>query len=271
MIEVLAWGVASSIRDAGRPGRAHLGISRGGAVDLEALSLANRLVGNADDAAAIETSGGLVVRLHSAALVAVTGSAADLHVEHGPPLGWGAPQAVPAGAVVRVGRLRGGARTYLAVRGGAIRAGMSTLEVGDRALGPPATVVAFPPQLDREVRLWPGPRLDWFDDEAFDLLVRTEWRVLPHSDRVGVRLGGARLGRSVDRELPSEGLIEGAVQVPPDGLPIVMLADHPVTGGYPVVAVVDPADIGVMAQRSPGSTVRFRRAIRVGRSHQAAP
>jgi len=82
--------------------------------------------------------------------------------------------------------------------------------------------------------------------------------VLPASNRIGVRLSGVALERSVTHELPSEGIVEGAVQVPNDGQPLVFLADHPTTGGYPVIAVVDPAEIGRIAQARPGDTLRFR-------------
>ena len=88
-------------------------------------------------------------------------------------------------------------------------------------------------------------------------MTSTDWTVAS-SSRVGVRLSGPLLARAAHDELPSEGLVTGAVQVPPDGQPVVMLADHPTTGGYPVIAVVDDADVGRLAQRPPGTTVRFR-------------
>ena len=100
-LEVLSWGVAGGVRDGGRTGLAHVGRSRGGAVDLHSLRLGNRLLGNADHLAALETSGGLAVRTGGTVMMAVTGSPCDVHVSGGPPLGWGAPQVVPAGAVVR--------------------------------------------------------------------------------------------------------------------------------------------------------------------------
>jgi len=260
VLRVLAWGVATSVRDAGRPGLAHLGRSRGGAVDLDAHRLGNRLVGNGGDATAFETSGGLTLLAERAVVVCVTGSPAELYVDGGPPLGWGIPVALPAGASIRIGRLRGGARTYLAVRGGVVSVDGDAVSIGPEPAVPPLGEAAVPPALDASVRLWPGPRVDWFDDGSFDLLVRATWTILPASDRVGLRLDGPALRRSVERELPSEGLVEGAVQVPPDGRPIVMLADHPTTGGYPVIAVVDPADLSIVAQRPPGSSLSFRRA-----------
>lgn len=257
-LEVLAWGVAGGVRDGGRTGLAHVGRSRGGAVDLHSLRLGNRLLGNADHLAAFETSGGLAVRTAGTVMMAVTGSPCDVHVSGGPPLGWGAPQVVPAGAVVRIGRLHGGARTYLCVRGGVSFAG-GAAAVGPDPAAPASSHPAVPQPLDAAVRVWPGPRVDWFDDGALDALVAGPWHVLPASDRVGLRLGGAPLVRRRHDELLSEGIVEGAVQVPPDGQPIVMLADHPTTGGYPVIAVVDPADLRLVAQRPPGATVRFTR------------
>jgi allophanate hydrolase subunit 2 len=252
-------GIATSLRDGGRTGMAHLGRSRGGAVDRDALRLANRLVGNTADAPAFETSGRLVVVAARAVLAAVTGSQVDLEVSGGPPLGWGVATALPAGAVLRIGRLRGGARVYLAVRGGlrsdALADGVWLADVP--VVGEPSPVAAVPRPLDRPVRLWPGPRPDWFEQEAWATLTSNRFTVGADSDRVGVRLAGRAIRTAGRGELPSEGLVEGAVQVPPDGRPIVMLADHPVTGGYPVIAVVDRADLEVIAQAPPGSSVGF--------------
>ena len=262
-LTVVAWGIAGLLRDAGRRGLAHVGRSRGGAVDLAALELGNRLVGNPPGHAGIETSGGLVVRAERALMVVVTGSPCDIGVEGGPAVGWGAPVVVPTGATVRIGRLHGGARTMLCVRGGLAadpRRGAAALRVGPEPASPAASHAAVPLPLDAPVRVWPGPRVDWFDPGAFDRLVHTSWLVLPASDRVGLRLDGPPLARARHDELPSEGLVEGALQVPADGRPILMLADHPATGGYPVVAVVEPADLRLVAQRPPGSRVRFVRA-----------
>ena len=244
MIDVVTWGVAGAAVGAGLPGRAWLGASRGGAVDLDALALANRVVGNPPGAPALETSGGLVVRVASAALVAVTGALVDLSVEGGPPLGWGAATLLPQGAVLRVGRLLDGARAYVAVRGGM-----------DGRVSPLAAPLVHPlprPARRTTVHVWPGPRLDWFAAGAWEALLAGPLEVTSTS-RVGTRCSGPVLHRVRDGELPSEGLVEGAVQVPPDGRPIVMLADHPTTGGYPVIAIVDPADLGVVAQAPAGS------------------
>ncbi len=256
MIDVISTGIATSVVDAGRGGRGSIGQSRGGAVDLDALQLANRLVGNAPDAAGFETSGGLTLRVASAAMVAITGAAADID-SSGPPVGWGAPASLPAGTTLRIGRVRDGARTYVALRGG-VMASDGRWRVGPDPGLPAASEVAVPrPRLD-VVDLWPGPRRDWFTEEAWSSLVSSTFTVEPDSNRVGVRLGGPSLDRIERRELPSEGLIEGAIQVPPSGQPIVMLADHPTTGGYPVIAVVDPSHLSHIAQLAAGQTIRFR-------------
>ena len=260
MIEVLSWGVAGAVRDGGRPGWAHLGRGRGGAVDLEALALGNRLVGNEPRAGGIETSGGLALRIVSPVMIAVTGSPADVNITDGPPLGWGAHTVVPAGAVVRIGRLHGGARTYVAVRGGLVIDG-DRMIVGPDPGRPASHEPAVPRPIERVVRVWPGPRVEWFAPGSWERLIAGEWEVRPDSDRVGARLRGPALERAIPRELPSEGLVEGSIQVPPDGQPIVMLADHPVTGGYPVIAVVDRASLSAVAQAPPGTRLTLRPAL----------
>lgn len=257
-IEVVSWGIGGSVRDAGRAGLAHVGRGRGGAVDLPALELGNRLLGNPGGAPAFETSGGLTLRLHRPSMLAVTGSPCDVSVQDGPPLGWGAPTVLSAGATVRITRLRGGARVYVCVRGGVVAADTG-VEVGPDPGTPASSRAAVPSHLDGPVRVWPGPRLEWMAEGAFDALLAGPWTVSSTSDRVGARLDGPTLARVRHDELPSEGMVEGAIQVPPDGRPIVMLADHPVTGGYPVIAVVDPADVPVVAQRPPGAELRFTR------------
>ncbi|MBQ1067379.1 MULTISPECIES: biotin-dependent carboxyltransferase family protein [Micromonospora] len=282
MIEVLRAGALTTVQDQGRPGWAHLGVPRSGALDPAALRLANRLVGNHEHAAGLEiTMTGCVLRFTRAVALALTGAPADVAVEW--PAGdtrpgdVGLPLALPAGAVLRVGPARAGVRTWLAVSGGItvepVLGSRSTdtlsglgpppLRDGDRlplgtADGPSAPVdLAVTRPVPDELRLTvrPGPRQDWFNPQALDLLCGTAYTVSPDSNRVGARLAGAALPRAVAGELPSEGLVLGAVQVPPDGQPLVFLADHPTTGGYPVVGVVD--DVTALAQARPGTTVTF--------------
>jgi biotin-dependent carboxylase-like uncharacterized protein len=282
MIEIVRRGLATSIQDRGRPGWAHLGIGRSGAADLGALGLANRLVGNPSDAAAIETSGGFHLRVLAPTVVAISGASPPVEVDGGPPLGVGSPQSLPAGAIVRVGMPRRGLRTYVAVRGGLAtpmllgsrswdtlgRIGVEladgdVLAIGEDPGTPIDTDVAPQRPWTEEIAILPGPRLDWFTPDAWQQLTTQPCVVAGETDRVGARLRLASpLRRSRTGELHSEGLVLGAVQVPPDGQPIVMLADHPVTGGYPVIAVVDEPSIASVAQASPGTRLRFRTATR---------
>lgn len=259
VIGVRAAGLAARLVDGGRPGRARLGAARGGAVDLAAHELAGRLLGNPPDALTLETSGSTTWVFHRPATVVVTGGSPVLEVENGPAIGWGTPVTMPTGAVLRVGRVVEGARVHLGVRGGLVALGSGELGVGPEPDGALPGVAAPRPVLSGEVRVWPGPRLDWFTDDAWRTLTSASFTVADTSS-VGARLLGPVLARSVTGELPSEGMVEGAVQVPPDGQPIVMLADHPVTGGYPVIGVVDPADLWEVAQAAVGSTLRFRTA-----------
>jgi KipI family sensor histidine kinase inhibitor len=203
--------------------------------------------------------------------------------------GFGAAFWVPADGLVRLGAPRAGLRTYVAVRGGIdvpavlgsrsadltsglgpapLRPGdlLPVGETGPDARGParlapggPGARAVVTSEAQGPVRLTviPGPRDDWFATDAIELLCRAVYTVSPDSDRAGLRLAGPALPRVSDDELPSEGLVLGALQVPPDGQPILLLADHPVTGGYPVIAVVDSADIGRAAQLRPGQQVWF--------------
>lgn len=243
MIIVRSWGIAGSLVDGGRAGQMWLGKSRGGAVDLVALALGNRLVGNGAEASAYESSGGLALEFTEPTAIAITGAIADVTVADGPPVGWGTVAPLPAGATVRIGRLLDGARTYVAVRSA-------------DALTPTISEAVPRPAAITRIGVWPGPRRDWFAQQAWTVLCTSPY-VVTETSRVGSRLSGQALERARQGELPSEGLIEGAVQVPPDGQPIVMLADHPTTGGYPVVAVVDPADIHHVAQAPAGTELRF--------------
>ncbi|QGN46057.1 5-oxoprolinase/urea amidolyase family protein [Micromonospora sp. WMMC415] len=276
-VEVLRAGALTTVQDLGRPGWAHLGVPRSGALDPAALRLANRLVGNPEPTAGLEiTLTGCALRFTRATTVAVTGADTDVRVGARPG-DVGRPLAVPAGGVVRVGPPRTGVRSWLAVAGGigvepvlGSRAtdtlsglGPPPLRDGDRLplgmpAGPPAPVdvtVPAPPSAELRLTLRLGPRDDWFTPLALDRLFGTAYTVSPVSNRVGARLTGAALPRAVAGELPSEGLVLGAVQVPADGQPLVFLADHPTTGGYPVIGVV--ADVTPLAQARPGTTVTF--------------
>ncbi|MFG1949785.1 biotin-dependent carboxyltransferase family protein [Micromonospora sp. NPDC048830] len=276
-LEVLRAGALTTVQDQGRPGWAHLGVPRSGALDPAALRLANRLVGNPETAAGLETTlTGCELRLTRAGTVAVTGAEADVRIGDRPG-DVGRPLSVPAGAVLRIGPARRGLRNWLAVAGGIavepVLGSRSTdtlsglgppplsdgdsLPLGAPSADPAPVDLALGSPVPTELRLTlrPGPRQDWFTPAALDLLRTTPYTVSPVSNRVGARLTGVPLHRAVAGELPSEGLVLGAVQVPADGQPLIFLADHPTTGGYPVVGVVD--DVTPLAQARPGTTVRF--------------
>jgi biotin-dependent carboxylase-like uncharacterized protein len=284
VIEVLSAGPLTTVQDQGRPGHADLGVGPSGAADLGALRLGNRLVANLEGAAALETTlGGLQLRFTVPATIAVTGAVGPISVD-GRPVGMNAPLAVPAGACVRLGPPVQGLRSYLAVRGGidappvlgsrstdllsgigppVLRDGVE-LAIGRLTAGFPQVDVApvAPPATSPVLPILPGPRSDWFTPAALPALTGSAWIVSPDSNRIAVRLQGPVLQRAIERELPSEGLLRGAVQVPPNGQPVVFLADHPVTGGYPVIAVVDEVGVDLVAQSRPGDAVRFRLADR---------
>ncbi|WP_416876021.1 biotin-dependent carboxyltransferase family protein [Kitasatospora sp. SC0581] len=272
-------GPLTTVQDLGRRGVAHLGVPRAGALDEPALRAANRLVGNEPGAAGLETTiGGVALRAVAAVLVAVTGAPSPVRVD-GRPAAWGAPVLVPAGALLEVGAATAGVRGYLAVAGGIdvppvlgsrstdLLAGLgpAPLAAGDRLpVGTPPPYRARPelvplpaPPAELVLRLRLGPRADWFTPEAVARLGLDRYLVSPTGNRVGLRTEGPPVARARDGELPSEGMVLGAVQIPPDGRPVVFLADHPTTGGYPVIGVVPAADLAAAAQARPGTPVRF--------------
>ncbi len=283
MMEIVAVGMLATVQDRGRAGYAHMGVPRSGAVDPPALELANRLVGNDSGAAGLELAHGrfearFTLAGGERAFVAVTGAPAPVWAD-GRPAGFGVP--VPVRLSLRIGAPVAGVYTYVAVQGGVrvtpVLGSCSTDTLS--GLGPPAVkagdrfafgwsepaAVDFSPWArvggDLRVRVRLGPRDDWFDDPGS--LFARPWRV-GAANRIGVRLTGTPMARSaidgaIDGagELQSEGLVSGAIQVPGDGLPIVFLADHPTTGGYPVIGVVHPADLPMLAQARTGANVVF--------------
>lgn len=279
-LEVVRVGSLATIQDLGRPGRAHLGVPRSGALDEPALRLANRLLGNPDGAAGLElTLAGGTFRTHAATTVALTGALATVTVG-GRAYGFATAVPVPAGATVHVGPAVSGVRSYLAVAGGVAVApvlgsrstdtlsglGPAPLAAGDELpIGDPPTGVPGAPDVvpwrthgdTVELRIRFGPRDDRFAGGGRGLC-GTPYRLGSDSNRVGARLTGPGLTRVDAGELASEGVVLGAVQVTADGRPLVFLADHPTTGGYPVVGVVDRADLSALAQARPGDTVVFR-------------
>ena len=279
-LEILRTGPLAVVQDLGRAGLAHLGVGRSGAADRRSHRLANRLVANPDDRATVEvTFGGFSARVRGGDVdIAVTGADTNPTV-NGKLFGTNSIRHVRDGQVISLDAPRAGLRTYLAVRGG-IRVqpvlgsrsydvmsaiGPSPLQAGDEL--PVGEHTNNYPELDQapvaaisthlvELLVVPGPRDDWFVDP--DALVHTIWMASDRSDRVGMRLEGRPVRyRYPDRQLPSEGATRGAIQVPPNGLPVILGPDHPVTGGYPVVGVIVDEDIDKVAQVRPGQHVRL--------------
>ncbi|AZM52076.1 allophanate hydrolase [Streptomyces sp. WAC 01529] len=281
---VVRAGALTTVQDLGRPGHAHLGVPRSGALDPPAALLVNRLVGNAPGAAVLETTlTGCAVRPRRPVTVAVGGAPCPVTVD-GRPAPWGAPVRVPAGALLDIGTALSGVRCYVAFDGGVavepvlgsrstdLLSGLGPPPLADGAvlpLGSPSgtyarvdTVPQPAPPRELVLRVALGPRADWFTRAALETFTTRAYRVSSASNRIGLRTEGPALERALQGELPSEGMVLGAVQVPPDGRPVVFLADHPTTGGYPVVAVVREADLAAAAQAAPGTPVRFVRAGR---------
>jgi len=279
MIEVVEVGGSVLVEDLGRPGWSHLGVSPSGAADRGALVAANRALGNPVGAAALEVTGAATFRVDADLVIALSGARVEVALDGTPTRA--SVLAAPAGTVVSLSAPRWGLRSYLAVAGGLDVApvlgsrstdvlsglGPAPLQPGDRVAVLPAA--AGLPTRERDEARPPsgalvmldastGPRADWLAD-AGELYARP-WQISALADRVGTRLEGEPLERSMTAELPSEGVLTGSVQVPPSGLPVILGPDHPVTGGYPVVAVLTATASDVLAQLRAGTTVRFRRA-----------
>lgn len=288
-LRVVDAGLQTLVQDAGRSNVAGMGVGASGAAARGAYRRANTLVGNRPGAAALELShGGFAVTATATAVLALTGAPragrvsgpyGERSVPHGAPFRLSIDEQlsfdVPARGLRSVLALRGGVAGQ-AVLGSLSRdtlAGLGPvpLAVGDEIYSGDCGVLSVSPPLaaeptlpapgeDTVLRLVLGPRDDWFDGDALTRLTAQAWTVTPNSNRVGVRLSGEPLQRAAkfeSLELPSEGVALGSLQVPPDGQPVIFLADRPLTGGYPVIAVVHDDDLDLAAQLAPGSRVRF--------------
>lgn len=287
-IEVVAIGLPVLFQDRGRPGLVSQGIGRSGAADLTSFAAANRLVGNPDNTVVLEmTLGGLSFRLRGQGVMAMTGAEAKISVATGKgdaiEVAHHQAFAVEDGDVVTVGTVMSGMRSYLSVRGGfdiaavldsratdmLAQIGPEPLKVGeviqicDVAVGASVALsdgLAFEmPKADETVCLDVvlGPRTDWFTPDAVARFLAQDWRVSPQTSRVGMRLEGEPLERSIVSELPSEATIRGAIQVPASGQPVLFLVDHPLTGGYPVIANVAAHHLDLAGQIPVGTRIRF--------------
>lgn len=279
-LTVVDAGPLSLVQDAGRPAMGHLGVSASGAFDRGAFRQANTLLGNAPGSACLEVlGGGLVLHADARHTVAVTGAASEITID-GRPAAYGRALHLAPGQRLRVGRSSTGLRSYVGMAGGLdvdrelgsastdtlSGLGPAPLSAGDvLGVGPPTSApdledvlpLSRSGELALDVVL--GPRDNWFTDAAVRALLDEPWRVDAASNRVGVRLAGPVLHRLIGVELPSEPCVRGSIQVTADGQPIVFGPDHPVTGGYPVIAVVIDRHTDRLAQAAPGQLLRFRR------------
>ncbi|KXF49488.1 allophanate hydrolase [Rhodococcus sp. SC4] len=284
-LEVLETGPLSLIQDLGRPGYLSSGVGVSGAADRGSAKLANRLVGNDENSACIEVlMGGLALRAPQVTIVAVTGAPATALLD-GIPMGHASVIVMQPGQTLRLQYAQVGLRSYVGVRGGVavpnVLGSRSTdtlsgigpealkpddvLPVGSAATNFPNVDVAPVPPMDAgtlSVRVIGGPRDDWFTNP--EALTTGVWAVSPDTDRIGTRLNrhgdSPALVRTSEAELPTEGVALGSIQVPPSGQPVVFLADHPISGGYPVIGVVADEDIDRIAQARPGQLIRFTTA-----------
>ena len=282
-VTILRGGLLTTIQDTGRWGHQASGVPTAGPLDTFSHRLANALVGNDRDAAALEiTLGGPELRLEDAACVALTG--ADLEpIFNGVPMPMNQAIAGPAGSVVRFGARRRGARSYLAFDGGvavppvlgsrsthvlsglgglqgrALRAG-DTLVLG--APRPPARRRSFAREIGpslpvARLRVLPGPQQDAFSSSALERLVSTRFQLAADSDRMGYRLTGGPLPAAPGGTMISTATFTGSIQVPPSGEPVLLMADRQTTGGYPQIATVIAADLPAAGQLAPGDHVEF--------------
>jgi len=288
-IHILSTGLQTLVQDMGRAGLAGMGLSPSGALDTAAMRQANRLVGNPVHTPVLENLlGGLQLHCTRAVTLAVAGADVPLTLRAADGRTWPVSPyrgiALDVGDTLVLGAPVAGMYCYVAVRGGwqvdavlgscatdtLAQLGPAALHAGQwLAVGAASAVQAV--QLADETRpalprsgdvvtldVTLGPRTDWFTPEAVQLLSAQTWQVTPQSSRVGMRLTGAQpLTRSRMDELPSEGTVTGAIQVPASGQPVLFLADHPLTGGYPVIAAVASYHLGLAAQIPPGCWVRF--------------
>ncbi|MEW5835242.1 MAG: biotin-dependent carboxyltransferase family protein [Pseudomonadota bacterium] len=289
-VQVLRPGLLTTLQDAGRPGHAALGIGRAGAADRPAWQLANALVGNTGGEAALEiTLQGPTLRFERAARIAMTGAPIDARAGDDPLPPWTAVD-LPAGSVLRLRGMRKGCRSYLAVRGGfAVPVVLGSRSedlharlgpLGGRALIAGDVLPLDPTRgidaVDRlRIRRWgidpqpwfdfamgplallPGSHADRLDAASRERLHRQRFRLAASSNRTGARLEGEPLALAAPLELVSEAVLPGTVQLPPSGQPIALLAEAPVTGGYPRIGQVTAADLPALAQRRPGDRVQF--------------
>ncbi|MCG9698123.1 biotin-dependent carboxyltransferase family protein [Shewanella sp. Isolate11] len=281
MLTILQASAHISIQDLGRQRVAHLGVASGGAVDKQALTLANRLLRNPDNCAVLEfTAGEIQIQFEEDTWIALCGAAFEAKIESRPLWnGWRAK--INKGERLAIRGPKTGMYGYLAILGGincdCVLGGKGTdltaqfggfegryLQVDDKLeLDPAETMLykpigAVPRANDGILRALAGPELNQFDNPSKKRFWDNQWRLSNQSNRIGARLEGEALATESQLSLRSHGVMPGAVQVPPNGQPIILLADAQTTGGYPIIACIIEADLWKVAQCRPGQTVTFQ-------------
>lgn len=296
-LAVLNGGVLTTVQDAGRPHARQYGVPTGGAMDRFALHAANRVLQNSPEAAVLEiTAGGATVEVVQPTVLAVTGADLGASINDLPLALWTAVVARRGDRIAFATRQREwGARAYLAIAGGIdvllllgsrstllssgfgglegrnlcagdmLASGMSSVDV-TRIAGRPWPAEQRPAySAEPTLRFIPGPHSECFAKDALELLAGASFQIGQHANRMGYRLEGAKLPHVRPCSIPSLGVIPGVIQVPPDGAPILLMAEAQTTGGYPIIGTVIAADMPLAAQLLPGDQMRF---IHV--SHQEA-
>ena len=290
LFTVTAPSLQMLIQDEGRFNQTKIGVGVAGAMDVSAMHSANRIVGNPTPTPVIEVlNGGLKAKMHQSAVIAVTGAISNIHVKFsdGQKADFESYQAIALdeGDEFQIQAPTAGLRNYLAIRGGidvqpvlhsasfdslAIL-GPEPLKMGDTVYQGQVEVSNISvtevaklnlPKIGDVVELdiVMGPRTDWFEAESIERLCQQAWLVTNESNRVGLRLSGEQpLKRKITHELESEGTCIGALQIPPSGQPVLFMNDHPLTGGYPVIAAVAKHHWDLVAQIPAGCQIKFKK------------
>jgi 5-oxoprolinase (ATP-hydrolysing) subunit C len=278
---VASIGPASSVQDGGRHGAQRYGLTTSGAMDRLALAAANTLAGNEPFAAAVEIGpfGAAFTAKEGAVRVALSGSSRSVDIA-GRSVAMDTSMTIAEGDTLTLGFAKGGAFSYLAIEGGIAgeemfgslavnaRAGLGSpyprpLQAGDEFQARPASGgserrIELPPTASGPIRVVLGPQDDEFSDAEKAQFFESEWKISPTSDRMGYRLEGSAISHLHGHNIVSDGTVDGSIQVPGNGVPIVLMPDRGTTGGYPKIATVISVDLGRLAQTTPGTAFRFK-------------
>ncbi|MBF7688975.1 5-oxoprolinase subunit B/C family protein [Acinetobacter rathckeae] len=290
VLKILNTGMQTLVQDRGRIGKFAVGVGVGGALDSGAMQDANQCVGNALNDAVLEIlNGGFKAQVQVPIVMAITGAISTCVIEYADgtvaEVACGQAIALDAGDIIEIKRPQAGLRNYLAIRGGVLaekvlascsfdtlaELGPKPLSIGDevaigqapkQAVSTQSVPLRILPQPKDTVVLDVvlGPRADWFEAKSLEILLNQLWQVSNDINRVGLRLQGeVALKRTQHQELPSEGTVTGALQIPPSGQPVLFMNDHPLTGGYPVIATVAKHHLDLVAQIPAGCLIKFNK------------